>query len=84
MPDSGGVALPEIRELLFADLAPLTAMETFAAVPDLRDLAQAAAREDEPTAREILARIVDGTTESRVHLQAWSLARRYFDGSARR
>ena len=77
MADSGGdVALPEIRELLFADLPPLTAMETFAAVADLRDLAQAAAREDEPAAREILARIVDGTTESRVRLQAWSLARR--------
>ena len=76
MPDSGGVALPEIRELLFADLPPLTAMETFAAVADLRDMAQATAREDEPTASEILARIVDGTTESRVRLQAWSLARR--------
>ena len=48
MADSGGgVALPEIRELLFADLPPLTAIETFAAVADLRDLALAAAREDE-------------------------------------
>jgi hypothetical protein len=72
----GGVALPEIRELLFVDLPPLTAIETFAALADLRDLALAAAREDESGAREILARIVDGTTESRVRLQAWSLARR--------
>ena len=77
MADGGGdVALPGIRELLFADLPPLTAIETFAAAVDLRDLAQAAIREDEPAAREILARIVDETTESRVHLQAWSLARR--------
>ena len=77
MADSGGgVALPEVRELLFADLPPLTAIETFAAAADLRDLAQASAREDEAGAREILARIVDGTTESRVRLQAWSLARR--------
>ena len=72
----GGVALPGIRELLFADLPPLTAIETFAAAADLRDLAHAAAREDEPDAREILARIVEGTTESRVRLQAWALARR--------
>ena len=70
------MALPEIRELLFADLPPLTAIETFAAVADLRDLALAAAREDEQGAREILDRIVDGTTESRVRLQAWALARR--------
>jgi hypothetical protein len=77
VPDSaGGVALPGIRELLFADLPPLTAMETFASAADLRDLAQAAAREDEPGASEILARIVAGTTESRVRLQAWALARR--------
>ena len=74
--DGGGVALPGIRELLFADLPPLTAIETFAAVADLRDLARAAAREDEALAHEILTRIVDGTTESRVRLQAWSLARR--------
>ena len=70
------MALPGIRELLFADLPPLTAMETFAEVADLRDLAHAAAREDEPGAHEILARIVEGSTESRVRLQAWSLARR--------
>ena len=73
---SGRVALPEIRELLFADLPPLTAIETFATVADLRDLAQAAAREDESGARRILARILDAATESRVRLQAWSLARR--------
>jgi hypothetical protein len=70
------MALPEIRELLFADLPPLTAIETFAAVADLRDLARAAAREDASGASEILARIVEGTTESRVRLQAWALARR--------
>jgi hypothetical protein len=73
---AGGVALPGIRELLFADLPPLTAIEMFAAAADLRDLAQAAAREDEPGARELLSRIVEETTESRVRLQAWSLARR--------
>ena len=53
MADGGGdVAHPGIRELLFADLPPLTAIETFAAALDRRDLAQAAAREDEPAARE--------------------------------
>ena len=77
MADSGsGVALPGIRELLFADLPPLTAIETFATAADLRDLAQAAAREDGPGTREILGRVVEGTTESRVRLQAWALARR--------
>ena len=70
------MALPEIRELLFADLPPLTAIETYAAVADLHNLALAAAREDESGARDILARVVEGATESRVRLQAWSLARR--------
>lgn len=77
MADGGGrVALPEIRELLFADLPPLTAIETFAAVPDLHDLAQAAVREDEAGARASLGRVLEATTESRIRLQAWSLARR--------
>jgi hypothetical protein len=70
------VALPEIRELLFADLPPLTAMETFATIPDLRDLAQAAAREDGAGARSSLDRVLEGAPESRIRLQAWSLARR--------
>jgi hypothetical protein len=70
------VALPEIRELLFADLPPLTAIETFAAVPDLHDLARAAAREHEGGARASLDRVLEGATESRIRLQAWSLARR--------
>lgn len=76
MADGGRGALAELRELLFADLPPLTALETLAAVPDLPDLAQAAAREDEVRAREILTRILDRTKESRIRLQAWSLARR--------
>ena len=74
--DGGRVALPEIRELLFADLPPLTAIETFAAVPDLHDLAQAVAREDEAGARDRLDHVLEQTTESRIRLQAWSLARR--------
>jgi len=75
--DGGGrVALPEVRELLFADLPPLTVIETFAAVPALHDLAQAAVREDEAGARASLDRVLEGTTESRIRLQAWSLARR--------
>jgi len=74
--DRGRVALSEVRELLFADLPPLTAIETFAAVPDVHDLAQAAVREDESAARIVLTRILDSTKESRVRLQAWSLARR--------
>ena len=79
MADSGGdVALPEIRELLFADLPPLTAIETYAAVADLHDLALAAAREDESGAREILARVVerrDGVARSPAGLVARATSR---------
>lgn len=76
MPDGGTVPLPDIRELLFADLPPLTVLEQFAAVPDLHALAGAVAREDESGARPLLERVLSTTTETRNRLQAWSLARR--------
>ena len=72
MPDP----LPDIRELLFADLPPLTVLEQFAAAPDLHELAGAVAREDEVEAQTLLERVLSRTTETRVRLQAWSLARR--------
>jgi hypothetical protein len=74
--DSGTVPLPEIREVLFADLPPLTVLEQFAAVPELYALAGAVAREDGVGARPLLDRVLDTMTESRIRLQAWSLARR--------
>ena len=68
--------LPDIRELLFADLPPLTVLEQFASAPDLHELAGAVAREDEVSAQTLLERVLSRTTETRIHLQAWSLARR--------
>jgi hypothetical protein len=67
---------PDIRELLFADLPPLTVLEQFASAPDLHELAGAVAREDEVGAHTALERVLSRTTETRIHLQAWSLARR--------
>ena len=72
MPDP----LPDIRELLFADLPPLTVLEQFAADPDLHELAGTVAREDEVGAQAALDRVLSRATETRIHLQAWSLARR--------
>jgi hypothetical protein len=68
--------LPDVRELLFADLPPLTVLEQFASAPDLHELAGAVAREDEVEAQSRLERVLSRTTETRIHLQAWSLARR--------
>jgi hypothetical protein len=68
--------LPDIRELLFADLPPLTVLEQFASAPDLHELAGAVAREDEVEAQALLERVQSRTTETRIHLQAWALARR--------
>jgi len=68
--------LPDLRELLFADLPPLTVLEQFAAAPDLHELAGAVAREDEVGAQTLLDRVLSGTAETRIRLQAWSLARR--------
>lgn len=68
--------LPDLRELLFADLPPLTVLEQFASAPDLHELAGAVAREDEVGAQALLERVLSGTTETRIRLQAWSLARR--------
>jgi len=68
--------LPDLRELLFADLPPLTVLEQFAAAPDLHELAGAVAREDEERSRALLDRVLSGTAETRIRLQAWSLGRR--------
>ena len=67
---------PDLRELLFADLPPLAVLEQFAAAPDVHELAGAVAREDGERARTLLDRVLKGTTETRILLQAWSLARR--------
>ncbi len=75
MTASDGVSLPEIRELLFADLPPLGVIERFADVPDLLALANAVVREDEERARDRAAPVL-AATETRVRLQGWSLARR--------
>ena len=72
MPDP----LPDFRELLFADLPPLTVLEQFTATPDLHELAGAVAREDEDRSRSLLDHVLSGTAETRIRLQAWSLARR--------
>jgi hypothetical protein len=53
MTSGGHVALPEMRELLFADLPPLTALERFGAVEPVRSLAEAALRDDGAAAQVI-------------------------------
>lgn len=75
MSTGGHVALPEMRELLFADLPPLTALERFAAVEPLRSLAEAALREDGAAARSRLESLLAAAGETRVLLQAWSIGR---------
>jgi hypothetical protein len=75
MKPKGRVALPDIRELLFADLPPLAAIERFGAVPDMHALAQAVVREDADAARAAFAPLAEGPG-TRTRLQAWSLARR--------
>jgi hypothetical protein len=63
-----------MRELLFADLPPLTALERFAAVEPMRSLAEAALREDGAAARDRLGTLL-AAGETRVRLQAWSIGR---------
>ncbi len=70
--DSAGEAL---RDQLFADLPPLGVIERFGGVPGLLALAQAVVREDEPTALAAFDELREAP-ETRVRLQAWSLARR--------
>lgn len=72
------VALPAIRDLLFADLDAEGAMRVFGASPrpsPLATLAAAAARRDKPAARVALADVLIRHPESRLWLQAWTLAR---------
>ena len=67
---------PELRELLFADLAPAEALVRFAEVEPLRALADAAGRGDAPAARRQLDALLAGPgVETRLRLQAWTLAR---------
>lgn len=74
-----GAPHPELRELLFADLPPARAREVFRrggpATSAMVELADAAIAGDAVAASAALARIRDGDRESRLRLQAWSLAR---------
>jgi hypothetical protein len=82
-PISGGVgAMPGVsplRELLFADLPAGQARAVFANVGDagrsLVALADAAERGDTASALAALASAPAWNTDTRLHLQAWSLAR---------
>jgi hypothetical protein len=69
-----------LRELLFADLPPAAARSTFErgghATRYLVDLAAAAEAGDAGIARAALSRVPPATRETRMHLQAWSLAGR--------
>jgi hypothetical protein len=68
-----------LRELLFADLPPAQARSVFANAGDagrtLVALADAADRHDAAAARAALASAAAWNTDTRLHLQAWSLAR---------
>lgn len=69
----------DLRELLFADLPPDRAREVFARGGDatafIVALADAALAHDRRAAEAALGRVPDATRESRLVLQAWSLAR---------
>ncbi len=68
-----------LRELLFADLGPAEARAVFAkggaATASLLELADAAERGDVGAARRALAKAPAADAETRLHLQAWTLAR---------
>lgn len=72
------VALPAIRDLLFADLDAEGALRVFGTGPrpsPLATLAAAVGRGDKPAARVALADVLIRHPESRLWLQAWALAR---------
>jgi hypothetical protein len=72
------VALPGIRELLFADLDAEGALRVFGAGPrpaPLATMATAVARGDKAAARVALADVLIRHPETRLWLQAWTLAR---------
>ncbi len=82
IPPMAGAALPGVnplRELLFADLPAAQARSVFANAGDagrtLVALADAAGRGDTASARAALASAPAWNTDTRLHLQAWSLAR---------
>ena len=68
-----------LRELLFADLGPAEARAVFAkggaATAYLLELADAAERHDADAARASLAKAPASDAETRLHAQAWTLAR---------
>lgn len=69
-----------LRELLFADLEPARAREVFARGADatavILELADAADSQDPGRAAAALAKVAAAGSETRLFLQAWSLARR--------
>ncbi len=78
LPVPNRVALPAVRDLLFADLDAEGAQREFGAAPrpsPLATLASAVARQDRPAARVALADVLIRHPESRLWLQAWALAR---------
>ena len=75
MSGGGRTPLPEIRELLFADLPPLQVLERYDGNPDLVALAAAVVREDAARAASVLQAILACAPETRAGLQAWALAR---------
>ena len=82
VPVAGATPQPGVnplRELLFADLPPAQARSVFANAGDagrtLVALADAADRRDPAAARAALASAPAWNTDTRLHLQAWSLAR---------
>jgi hypothetical protein len=82
LPVSGAAAEPGVnplRELLFADLPATQARSVFAAAGDagrtLVALADAAEGQDAAAAQAALSSAPAWNTDTRLHLQAWSLAR---------
>ena len=82
LPFAAAAAQPGVnplRELLFADLPAAQARSVFAHAGDagrtLVALADAADRHDPAAAQAALAWAPDWNTDTRLHLQAWSLAR---------
>lgn len=75
MSPPGRVPYPDLRELLFADLPPADAATRFAKVDAIRSLAEAAGRRDGDGVRRGLDAVIALGSETRVRLQAWTLAR---------
>jgi hypothetical protein len=78
-PPGGPGGINPLRELLFADLAPAEVRAVFAkggaATAYLLELADAAERRDTAAAKAALAKAPAAGAETRLHVQAWTLAR---------